>query len=713
MAKTASKPNPARKGRAKPRPAPRSKAHVEGGANAPPPLVLSVAKDIPFDKLRLSSRNVRRVNAGVSIEDLAEDIAQRTLLQSLSVRPLLDADGADTGLYEVQAGGRRFRALQRLIEQGRIAASAPVPCVVRTEGIAEEDSLAENAHREALHPLDQFRAFETLRERGLSDEDIAARFFVSVKVVRQRLKLASASPKLLDLYAKDEIDLEQLMAFCVTGDHGRQEEVWARLQNSWNKEAHAIRRLLTESAVRASDKRARYVSLDAYEAAGGIVSRDLFSEQGDGWLEDAGLLDRLAREKLDRDAEAIRAEGWLWIEAAVEFPYGHTHGFARVTGKTPKASKKDETARKALEAEFDALQDSIDNEDGDPSEEPDRRLAEIEAALDAFDEARTVYALEDIARAGVFVSLNEAGGLRIERGYVRAEDEPANGASRGFAEDDRGADDSHGHIGLEPAGLGDGASDGEAADAEEDGLKPLSERLMTELTQHRTLALREAVANNANAAYLAVLHTLCLSIFYRRAGHSCLEIEAKSAAFGQPAPGLADSASAQAIAERHARWTERLPEDAADLWAALISLGEKSRASLLAHCAGLTVNASYEPWHGRRSGLAHADQLAGMTGLDMAAAGWKPTVESYLGRVPKARILEAVREARGDQAAQLIDHLKKADMAREAERLLGGTGWVPEPLRTPGAEDRAAEPDIEPEPGAGGADLPDFLASDD
>ena len=68
----------------------------------------------------------------------------------------------------------------------------------------------------------------------------------------------------------------------------------------------------------------------------------------------------------------------------------------------------------------------------------------------------------------------------------------------------------------------------------------------------------------------------------------------------------------------------------------------------------------------------------------MTAAGWTPTVDGYLGRVTKARILEAVAEAKGEAAADRIAHLKKGDMAAGAERLLAGSGWLPEPLRTPG-----------------------------
>src|ERR1700719_2749825 len=246
-------------------------------------ITLSASRNIPFNKLLLSQSTVRRLRAGVSVEELAEDIARRTLLQSLNVRPVLDAKGAETGMFEIPAGGRRYRALELLVKQKRMAKTQPVPCVVRLDGLAEEDSLAENVHREALHPLDQFRAFQTLREKGLSEDDIAARFFVNPTVVKQRLKLAALSDKLLDVYAEDGMTLEQLMAFTVTNDHARQEQVWEQLAGGWNKEPYHIRRQLTEGAVRATDKRAQFVGVAPYEAAGGIVIRDLFEQDDGGW----------------------------------------------------------------------------------------------------------------------------------------------------------------------------------------------------------------------------------------------------------------------------------------------------------------------------------------------------------------------------------------------------------------------------------------------
>ncbi len=140
------------------------------------------AQSLPLDKLAASSANVRRIKAGVSIAELAEDIGRRGLLQSLNVRAVLDESGAETGKYAIVAGGRRFAALQLLVKSKRLAKNAAVPCMVRsTDDVsAEEDSLAENVQRMALHPLDQFRAFQTLREQGAGEEEIAARFFVAV-----------------------------------------------------------------------------------------------------------------------------------------------------------------------------------------------------------------------------------------------------------------------------------------------------------------------------------------------------------------------------------------------------------------------------------------------------------------------------------------------------------------------------------------------------
>jgi ParB family chromosome partitioning protein len=642
-----------------------------------PKIALSVSRDIPFNKLVLSQSNVRRIKAGVAIEELAEDIARRTLLQSLTVRPVCDADGNETGLYEVPAGGRRYRALELLIKKKRLPKTAPIPCVIRTGGIAEEDSLAENVQRAPLHPLDQFRAFLTLREKGQSEEEIAAAFFVSVAIVHQRLRLAAVAPSLLDVYAEDGMTLDQLMAFTVNPDHARQEQVWEALQRSYRSEPYQIRRMLTEGSVRVSDKRALFVGTTAYEEAGGTILRDLFESDDGGWLQEPALLEKLVADKLEREADAIRAEGWKWIEVAPELPYGHTYGLRRLRGREVPISEEEVAARDALQAELDQLEAMYAEADEIP-EDVDQRLGEIETALTAFDERPVVYEPDEIARAGAFVSIDGAGVLHVERGYVQPEDESEAEGAEGDSDDDAPGSERTTATGIEADTDDEPAVD----DPDEDeGVRPLSDRLLTELTTHRTLALRDAVATDPDVALRAALHALCLKLFYRYGFDTCLEIEAKSVLFGA-ASGLADSQSAKAIDARHKHWAGQMPKNPADLWDVLADLDSDSRQALLAHCVGLTINAVHQSYDRRPKALQHADRLATAVRLDMAAAGWTPTVDSYLGRVTKARILDAVREAKGAKAADRIAHLKKVEMAKEAERLLDGTGWLPDPLRT-------------------------------
>lgn len=154
--------------------------------------------------------------------------------------------------------------------------------------------------------------------------------------------------------------------------------------------------------------------------------------------------------------------------------------------------------------------------------------------------------------------------------------------------------------------------------------------------------------------------------------------------------GLGETVWAKEIGQRQESWGCDLPGNVDEVWDYLIALDEASRMALFAHCVSLSLNTTIHAWNRRANDNAHARQLARSIGFDMVAAGWTPMVDNYLGRVTKNHILQAVREAKGEQAAQLIDHLKKPDMAREAARLLDGSGWLPEVLRLPVDETIAA-----------------------
>ncbi|MER8505302.1 ParB/RepB/Spo0J family partition protein [Mesorhizobium sp. M0618] len=685
-------------------------------------ITLNASRDIPFNKLMLSQSNVRRIKRGETIEDLAASIARRGLLQSLNARPVLDGEGNETGMFEVPAGGRRYRALELLVKQKRMKKTEPVPCVVSDAHSAvpiEEDSLAENFQREDLHPLDMFRAFQTLQDQGASHGEIAARFFVSATFVQQRLRLAKVSPKLHEVYEQEGMQLEHLMAFTVTDDHARQEQVWEALENSWSKEPQQIRRLLTETTVRASDRRALFVGVDAYVAAGGVVLRDLFEADNGGWLQDPALLDRLVRDRMKSIADEIAAEGWKWIVVDADLPYGHNHGLRALAGTPVDLTDAERAEREALQAEYNRLEAEYGESDELP-DDVDQRLGQIETALEAFESRPMNYDRAEIARAGVFISIDRDGDLIVDRGHVRPEDEAMHAADGDSAEPGCATEnvDSRHDPSVSRAIITIGAQASEPEEDDGDTIKPLPERLIIELTAHRTLALRNAVAENQHVAITALLHRLVLDTFGQRSAIGCVEAFVRHVHLPWQDVGLKDSPAAKAVDERHEAWKSVIPLDDDDtLWAWLDGLDEASRQKLLAHCVSYGINALFErpnPYgsgvsqHGLDQRLREADRLSRATGLDMVDAGWRPTVDNYLGRVTKSRILEAVREGAGDQPAQLIDHLKKVDMAKEAERLLADSGWLPEPLRLSGDDAPAAQPDEGEE-----ADLPEFLAGDD
>ncbi len=692
-------------------------------------ITLTEAVAIPFEKLTLSQANVRRIANGQSIEDLAEDIAHRGLLQSLSVRPILDEAGAETGRYEVPAGGRRFRALEHLVKTKCMVKSVKVPCIVRAADSAisaTEDSIAENAMREALHPLDQFRAFKALSDAGMPTADIAARFFVTETIVRQRLRLAGVSTVLLEAYGANEMTLECLMAFSVTEDAARQVRVWEALNKRGNISTWSIRQALTESSVGIGDPRAVFVGEEAYVAAGGGVLRDLFAERSDGWFQDADLLNRLAEAKLATFSETIAGEGWKWIEVSLTLGHARTYGL-RTLRTHSELDEAEEAAFEAAVAEYEGLNDQYGYGDDIPTEIAER-LTALEGEIADFEARAAIYDPADIAIGGVFVSLDYDGRPCVRRGYVRPEDErpveteaakvepgaPASVEGQGLAAPAAAAaprpipgDTPVPGVLRAIITIGGGIAAATAEPEETD--RPLSEQHRTELTTYRTMALREALADDPEAAFIAVLHAMVIRVIVNgyRTG-SCLDVSTTSARADHTVQGLDAFRPATALDAKREAWAKRLPSEQGEIWEALIDLAPEQRTELFALCAGLSVNAMHTPFDRRPEALPHADRLAQLVGLDLTR-DWKPTAANYFNRVTKGKILAAVREAKGEDTARLLDSLKKGEMAREAERLMADSGWLPEILRTPGL---AAEGASVPANDAGsdeGEALPAFL----
>lgn len=643
---------------------------------------------VPLDKLRVSPRNARKTpHSAEAIEALAGSIKAKGVIQPLVVEIETDGESAPTGRYLVTIGEGRRQALRLLAKRKAFKKTHLVRCIVDADNDAHEISLDENVTRSDMHPADQYEAFRRLaEEKGYGAEEIAARFGVSAQTVRQRLRLGAVAPALMTAYRSGWLKLDQLMAFGVSQDHDRQEQVLAQIAP--HTPAYAIRRAMTETKVEARERRVRFVGLEAYEAAGGTVLRDLFSEDDGGWVEDVVLLDRLVAEQLAETASAVRdTEGWKWSEAHLDYPYGQ--GLGRVYPQAVERSEAEASEIVALGVEYDSILSEWDGTEDWPAE-VEARFNEIDAALKAFGDD-FAYRPEDRARAGVIVALGADGHARIERGLVRAEDvAPPPQADSGEADETNfGASMGGDTGGADESGSGSVAgSDGEP----DEGLSPLSEKLVLDLTAWRTAGLREAMASDPLFALTAVVHAMALEVFYPPYDKPTpLQFRLVQTGLERHAPGLGESAVGRRIAERHEGWATRLPNEATDLWAAVLALSPENQLVLLAHCASLGLNAVRDPHDRRPAAWAQAEVMATALALDMTAI-WTPSVDRYLGRVSKARILEVVGEAASPADAERMTGWKKSDMAEAAELLLDGKGWLPPLLRTvPPASPEASE----------------------
>src|SRR3546814_4379212 len=132
-----------------------------------------------------------------------------------------------------------------------------------------------------MHPADQFEAFAALIDARETVPAVATRCGVSERLVRQRLKRGKVASSVLAAYRAEEIDLETLTAFTLADSQKRQLAVGKRVRNEhYGVSPHTVRRLLTEKSIAAGSRLGRFVGVEAYEQAGGRVTRDLFSEIG-------------------------------------------------------------------------------------------------------------------------------------------------------------------------------------------------------------------------------------------------------------------------------------------------------------------------------------------------------------------------------------------------------------------------------------------------
>ncbi|MER9629592.1 ParB/RepB/Spo0J family partition protein [Mesorhizobium sp. M0296] len=614
---------------------------------------------IPLNKLDVDPKNVRKTYSAEGIKELAATIRADgyRLLQNLIVRK-----GDKKGRYFVTAGGRRRAALLLLAETGEIAKDFPVECKQREAEDATAISLTENLH-EAMHPADQFVAFNALAQEGKAVADIAARFGTTETIVCKRLALARVSPVLLQMFRDEDMSFAQLSAFTVSDDHQRQVEVWSALP-SWNRDAFSIRRALTEELVAATDKRVQFIGgLAAYEAAGGAVRRDLFDERNAGYVTDTVLLEKLVAEKLEAAAEAVRAEGWKWVECRASMPEG-LHSMERHYPEDVSLSEEDQAALDATQAEYDELAELI--ESGAADDDAEAKLEEVEKRIDALTARTEAYSPEALANGGAFVMLDYYGRLSIERGFVKPDDAEA-------------MDDDEAAVGLP-------SSAGEAKPAIPTVTH--SAALMEDLTAHKTAALRIELANNPDVALIAVVHAMLLQVAYLYSSEqSALQL---SITHERLKPSMKDADTSKGLAafnDLSENYGHHLPGNPADLFDWLLEQPQDTLLSLLAFGAAHAVNAVEKKFNDRKKGIEQANQLGRALNIDMSE--WFGTTgDSYFKHVNRTTIELAVAEAKGREAELSVKAAaKKTEAVMIAERLVAGSGWIPAPVRIAAADE--------------------------
>ncbi|MBV8227918.1 MAG: hypothetical protein JO232_22315, partial [Verrucomicrobia bacterium] len=551
--------------------------------------------------------------------------------------------------YEVVAGGRRLAALQLLAQRKTIPKDYPVPCMVVLDN-GEELSLVENTVRQPMHPADQFEAFNRLVLAGLSVEDVAARFGVTPLFVSQRLKLANVSPTLIQLYRDGGIRLEQLEALAISNEHEAQERVW-NTAHEWERTPSALRRALTQSAVDAQDKRVLFVGLETYLGRGGGLERDLFDADHDGFLTDGCLLEILVTEKLQTEADRLKADGWSWVEVnRTEDRWLANRTYRKLQPKSVPLSKELKEEDAQLRKELEVLEAK---EDTDTSSQDQARIEQIDRRLAIIEASRYVYTAKQKFISGVMIGLTYNGQLAADYGLTK---------QRVSKDCDESGD-------APPTDPGDP--------------EKLSGSLQQELTAQRTVAIRAELMARPDVALVTITHRL--------AGHFCYgsyesvptAVMINPVRFGLE-PDLPVTIGSKADEKLNAAaqaWAQRLPEKVEQLWDWLIDQPQNVILDLLAFVVAQTINAVQLPHQRTDEGhLGAANALSKALELDMAN-WWAPTAENYFQRIKKDQILAAIKDVSGLPVPDRLTSMKKSDLAQEAEASVKGTRWLPPVMR--------------------------------
>ncbi len=624
-------------------------------------------QSISLKKLVPSPRNVRKTSDPAADEQLKADIEARGLLQNLVVRK------AKRGKFEVEAGGRRLAALQALAEDGTLAKTHEVTCLVieGEESEVREASLAENLQRLAMNPADEAQAFSAIIEAGGCVEDVARRFGLTVRFVEGRLRLAALAPCVFEALAEGAITLDMAKAYGAISDIDRQAHVYAELQDAWYQiTPDTIRRMVLDATVRGSDPRAVLVGREAYIAAGGRIERELFDDDAsESWI-DIALLEDLAHKAMDEAASnSAQEHGLAWVRPTLDCYVSHdlVEGLSRLPCEPAPLNEQEAQELTELEADYDRTAAILEDEDSDEAEvaKAEEELVAIDRAMRALNDRPPVLADDLKADAGAFLVLSRHGEpALVPQFYTEIE----------VVSDDGVVEPVDGSTETKPKG------------------SSLSQRLLDELAMQRRDILAIHLANDPALALDFLVFNLADAD-----GHDWRAKKAStitgSVASG-PVAGFEakDAPASAALAEFAGSLDEswRAGETDVERFEAFRVLSDEARSAWLGHIVSRTLVASLA-CEGERSVPLH-EAIGGLLDIE-TAHWWRPTAANYFDRVAKAKTLEALDAAGGPELVSRYSASKKAELASAAERIFSGDfigeagtkeralAWVPDIMR--------------------------------
>ena len=654
-------------------------------------------QSVKLSKLRLSASNVRTApDAALMIEPFAADLEARGVLQNLLVTPV----ARSRGMFEVFDGGRRLRALNLLVERGVIDPDqydVPVRVLKGNDAELTETSLAVSFHHLKLSPTEECRAFQHFLAGSTDIDAVAKRFGVTRRFIDGRLRLADLAEPIFTALAENRITLDMAKAYASTASHEAQLSTWTTYGSMSHYNADSIRRIIANDMMRADDPVALLVGAEAYEAAGGVIERDLFSDAREKWRHPE-IARGLAAAIMEAEATRIGAErGLAWIRPVASHSiWDATRNLYKITLPEQPMTLAEAERAEQIEQRMGELHDAMQDEDlaEDAFAVMETELDALAAELEALDNRPVFMPPELASRVGAFLTLAQNGTMLLNESYYSetpitvtvVEPDPVDGDAEGGHVDDEGEIDAEAvsdpvikaptfRIEEGTTTTSTGSTPKEIdPDTAAPGGKALSQVLLDQLAVQRRDVLGAALIANPG---LALDYMLFAMVDGRTMGGSGdgTTISASRPQDPVMSNNVPASRARDYLAEVHdgldTSWG--VPGGKVERFEAFRALGDEAKSAWLAWIVATSLEAKENYSSHTQNPLQN--RLATILEVDVAS-WWRPSSENFFDRVSKGSLISLLHEVGGPALSSRHATEKKPEVSASCQKLFAGEAIV-------------------------------------